>query len=261
MKAKWRIAASVLAAVMTLSLAACGAQRTEGGSTVSTPSATIFSRTPLPSANPSTAKPDPEPAYKGAKLYTAPVEGKLCISIAPTIFRLYPRHYYVPNDAEQKTLQKLYLAYNGKSDPGRPIAINDLYPATDSELFQYAYKLVRDNCGIMLLDPKEIHDIVKAQMNYTIGGEKGVQVIDDLQLLRLIEGCLSNAAESGATSCPYHEALLTLTRKDGVTITLRLASDGCNMYFHDGQYFEYKGCGEDILSLFDQANWPALMEE
>ncbi len=107
--------------------------------------------------------------------------------------------------------------------------------------------------------PKYIHSLVKAQMDFTINRMHGVQEIDDPQKLRTIEDILSDAKYfGGGTKCPFQEALLTLTRNDGMKITLMLASDGCCVYKHDDRFFIYKQGNSEILGMFDHAKWSVI---
>ena len=110
------------------------------------------------------------------------------------------------------------------------------------------------------MDSKEIRDLVKAKLYYTGADTNTTQTITDKNKLGLIEQRLSDASETNSTKCPFHEGLLVLTRKDGKTIMLRLASDGDSIYVHDGQYFRYKGPATDILFLFDKIEWAAYRD-
>ncbi len=272
MKRKFRRLASAFAALLmlaSLSLASCSAMNTNSSTATpqTTPLATAAS-TPVPTQTLRTHAPIPsqtpfpfaEVAYKGAKLTLKPVEGKLCIGILPTCYNPWPRYYYVPTDEEQKNLQALMGKNNGKGER-YILMINDTYISRGSELFDYAYSLVHKNCGISLMDPKDINDIVKAQLYYTRNNFKTTQTITDPKQLMLIEQRLSAAVVTEGGKCPYNEGLLVLTSKDGETIMVRLASDGCSDYFHDGQYFDYPDASTDILFMFDKIKWAAFNVE
>ena len=221
------------------------------------PAPTLRTPAPIPSQTPF---PFAEVAYKGAKLTLNPPEGKLCVGILPTCYNPWPRYYYVPTDEEQKRLRELMEKNDWKGER-TILMINDTYISRGSELFDYAYSLVHKNCGISMMDPKDIHDIVKAQMYYTRGKIKSTQTITDPKKLALIEQRLSAAVVTEGGKCPYSEGLLVLTCKDGETIMVRLSSDNCSDYFHDGQYFKYEGPNTDILFMFDKIQWAAFSVE
>ncbi len=271
----------ILIAIVILLLAACSPQDAVIGTAspdITGPSTPTPSPTPLPSASetarvaptaklPPSITPGPEPTYNGAKLYDKPVSGKINIGIVPTALRVWPRHYYVPNEVQQKELLDLVKGASNRSGHYCVITIayggEEWYVEKGTALFEYAFDLARNSCGgITLINPADICELTSAQMNYTIRDEKGVQMIDDPDQLWYLAQRLSSATElDSGTKCPFNEALLTLTRKDGRQIIIRLATDSCAVYFHDGQYFDYGGSNEDVLMMFDEARWPSYYDE
>lgn len=220
-----------------------------------------------------TPDPGPDPEYSGVALYDEPEQGKLSIGVSPTVIGP-KRKYYVPGAAEQKKLRKLleqdsdaFMERGGGQTP-LGMTIDDRFLADNgSELSRYVKKLVYGKCNMSDLDPKQIRGVVSARLSYNTSGVKGVQVITDPAKLKHLEDRLSIATvmESG-TSCPFYESILTLQCKNGSSATIRLATDGCQVYFHDGKYYDYSPdhsadspwSGMDILELFDQVPWAVL---
>ena len=102
-------------------------------------------------------------------------------------------------------------------------------------------------CGIIavcfLTDPKDseafapddIHDLVYAELH----SEYGDAVLTDMKSLRTLEEKLSNAKVMDAIPiCPV-DMKLQLKRIDGTEGSIQLASDGCEVYYSDGVYYDY----------------------
>jgi hypothetical protein len=94
-----------------------------------------------------------------------------------------------------------------------------------------------------------------------------VQVVEDRDSLKELVELLSNAELTGYGGCPY-TALLLLTREDGRTITLHIATDSCDsMILGTSAGYDYgpdpgqRGLGgtvnrQDVLKrIFNRVNW------
>lgn len=212
----------------------------------------------------------PAPKYTGVKLLDKPARGKISIGVMPTV--LYPTiKYYVPDDEAQQKLAYLFSGPGLLSLDRENGAYAGLTFATGTakvsiyaygELYEYVMSLLEKDCNMTALDPSDIRDLASAQINYNFSGKKCAQVITDPIDLEYLARRLSNGkAMSYSTSCEFQESVLTLKRKDGKVILLRLATDGCEVYFHDGMYYDYSlnpdSCenSRDILNLFDKILW------
>lgn len=249
-----------------------------------TPSPT---RTPKPT--PSSTLPPLRVTYGEAKLLDQPKKGQLCIGIAPTVLGV-KRKYFVPDEDSQGVMLSMLLQVTEAHAVNHPV-YEDLLGITmwylgeewllaqDGSLFRqtgqghsriqlqedlkgYLLPLLKQECGIAQIDPAEIKDLVRAELVYYEGGkETARQTVTDPEKLRHLESRLSVSNRTTPSSCPFNEGMLLLARGDGTTITLRLASDDCTIYFADGIYFDYGdsteagGSNRDVLGLFEEIPW------
>lgn len=94
--------------------------------------------------------------------------------------------------------------------------------------------------------PQDIHDIADARL---LVGESAYSVAEKNDLIEL-ENMLSQAKKFKGSGCPFN-AVLTITRTDGKTGALLLASDSCAVYQSDGMYYDYSdGDNSRLLSMF-----------
>jgi len=139
----------------------------------------------------------------------------------------------------------------------------------DSEVHDMIADFVMKKTPWEWVELSEIHDIVKAEMRMKLYRDSGeeVQIVEDRDTLRELEELLSKAKLTGCGGCPY-TALLLLTREDGETITLHIATDSCdNMILGTTAGYDYgpdpgqTGLGgnvnrqEVLKRIFDQINW------
>jgi beta-lactamase regulating signal transducer with metallopeptidase domain len=139
----------------------------------------------------------------------------------------------------------------------------------DSETHDLIADFVMKKTPWEWVELSEIHDIVKAEMRMKLyrDSREEVQIVEDMDSLKELEKLLSNAKLTGCGGCPY-TALLLLTREDGETITLHIATDSCdNMILGTTAGYDYgpdpgqTGLGGDVnhqevlKRIFDQINW------
>lgn len=115
-------------------------------------------------------------------------------------------------------------------------------------------ELICERSGYEIHTPGEIHDIVSAEMSCAFYGEEGMEgQLKDSDALKRISDILVKAKPSDGGGCPYI-GKLTLTRKDGENVTVRLAADGCPFYLiGSGTYYEIdKSDMQSIWELFPE---------
>lgn len=71
---------------------------------------------------------------------------------------------------------------------------------------------------------------------------------DDLDTLETILSAGSRVA-LGGTGCPFN-AVLTMERELGDTITIRLATDSCGVWMSQGVYYEFASDSQPLFDLF-----------
>jgi hypothetical protein len=132
------------------------------------------------------------------------------------------------------------------------------FQGENKELYNRILQLLKDNLDFAPFDPKQISDIVSAEVTYTPyrSDKTYIQSIEDRNDLQLIEERIRLAKPlGGITACPLNEAVMTLENEDGTVMLIRLASDSCPIYFANGICFDYGGNNRDVLNLFDEIPW------
>lgn len=139
----------------------------------------------------------------------------------------------------------------------------------DPEIHDMIADFVMEKTSWEWVELSEIYDIVKAEMCMKLNRDsrEEVQIIEDRDTLMELEELLSNAKYTGCGGCPY-TALLLLTREDGATITLHIATDSCDsMILGTTAGYDYGpdpgqvGLGGDVnrqevlIRIFDRINW------
>ena len=122
----------------------------------------------------------------------------------------------------------------------------ETYEQTDMEegpITQEALKIAEERSRFRIVEPAEIHDIIKARLLLPeeVAGRKTEERIDierkEKDLLSELEAILSSAQPTAVGGCPY-DGILSLTRNDGEVFELYLATDGCDGFII-GSYGAY----------------------
>lgn len=210
------------------------------------------------------------------KLVSKPVEGKVCIQVYPSdlVFknRTLGGFYYVPDEEMQKKLCKLIQKPDKKKEMvsywwknydykelGYSLYYNDMILDVNSncilinreeETFEINKKLcnllediLREELGYEPVDVKNIKNIVSAKIDYRDRKDEKMysQTIEDKKILKIFEEWFANGENiHGGSACPFEDALLTLTLKNGEVIKLSMATDSCEVFMVNGAYYEYK---------------------
>ena len=125
----------------------------------------------------------------------------------------------------------------------------------DSELFKNNYIAPEDAAGVAKLlmqaydyleispvNPDQIKDIVKAEL--FIKGK--TFVLEDDGGTKKLEDALRNCKRHTGSGCSFE--LLRLYIKDGKSVDIAIATDGCAIWHSDGIYYEYDK--KEVESLF-----------
>ena len=116
-----------------------------------------------------------------------------------------------------------------------------LYVSHDAPELVALLQELMDYIGNKRFDSGMIRNIVSAEikkLNPEIDGFYGV-IITDTNKLADIEAVFKNIIYE-ASGCPFNDVLLLLTTSTGDGIPLAMASDSCNVFFFNGQYFKFK---------------------
>lgn len=141
----------------------------------------------------------------------------------------------------------------------------EIYEEADADLDRItapALKFAEEKCEFQTASPEDIRDLAAAEMTVYPGrGQDGIEnskkedqdsvseTLNDPEKLKTLETVLSGAAAGEYEACPY-DGILTLTKTDGTTITVSLASDGCDtMVF--GSYSFYQTADGELEKLWD----------
>jgi beta-lactamase regulating signal transducer with metallopeptidase domain len=139
----------------------------------------------------------------------------------------------------------------------------------DPETYGMIADFVMERTPWEWVELSEIHDIVRAEIRMKLyrNSPEEVQVVEDRDSLKELVELLSNAELTGYGGCPY-TALLLLTREDGRTITLHIATDSCDsMILGSSAGYDYgpdpgqRGLGgtvnrQDVLKrIFNRVTW------
>lgn len=139
----------------------------------------------------------------------------------------------------------------------------ETYEEMDMEegpITQEALKIAEERSRFRIVEPEEIHDIVKARLLLPdeVAGQKTEERIDiereEKDLLGELETIISSAQPSAVGSCPY-DGILTLTRADGEIFEVYLATDGCDGFIIGsyGAYTPGEEGMERIWQMFPEA--------
>ena len=213
--------------------------------------------------------------------------GTINITISPSELGTMHTYYYVPANQQQfvdmmdkmqwKQISKfpgnayrIGISISQDSREGTLLSDGTFYYSEHSEsegykgfqgenpkLYHAILKLLRDDLNFAPLNPAQISNLIAAKIVYTESGsdQTYTQRLTDKKALQLIEERFRSAKPMGEVSgCPFNEAIMTLEKKDGQTIIIRLASDSCSVYFANGTCFDY-GYNTEIKQLFDQIPW------
>lgn len=100
--------------------------------------------------------------------------------------------------------------------------------------------------GYDTFSPEDIYDLANAGL---IVGQNSYPILDKNNLGELAK-TLANAKRIKSSGCPF-DAVLKLTRADGKTETIVIASDSCAVYKSADVYYDYSdGDNSRLLSLF-----------
>jgi hypothetical protein len=107
----------------------------------------------------------------------------------------------------------------------------------------------------------EIHDLTRAEMRMKLGQDSKteIQVVEDTETLKELEELFSKAEYIGITKCPFSAQML-LTRSDGKTFTIHIATDSCDsMILGTSAGYDYgphsKNKQEVLTRIFKEVNW------
>lgn len=112
----------------------------------------------------------------------------------------------------------------------------ETYEQTDrenGEITMPALEIAGKRCRFETAELSEIHDIVKVEMElYSPYGDEKDSPVREYELtepekIRELSEILSSSEFTGEGKCPY-TGVLTLTRNDGMKITVSLATDSCD---------------------------------
>lgn len=205
--------------------------------------------------------------------------------------------YYVPNEEMQKKIKELmdspeeekkitpqwikefgehkeagyYLNYKTDKEEFTRILVNlddtlingekETY-IINKKLCNLLAKLLKDEFQYEPLDVTDIKNIVSAKLDYRNRKNQKVysQTIEDKEILDKFEDWFSHAEPFyGGSACPYEDALLTLTLKNGKVIKLSMASDGCEVFKVNGKPYDYTPkdkvegfSGDTFFDCFDE---------
>lgn len=115
--------------------------------------------------------------------------------------------------------------------------------ATDlAKLMIKAYELLEINPIV----PDKISDVIRAEL---IVNDKSY-VLEDQDGIKKLEEALKNGKRELGSGCSFE--LLRLYKKDGQTLDIAIATDGCAVWHSDGIYYKYgeNGKAEAIFKLF-----------
>lgn len=129
-----------------------------------------------------------------------------------------------------------------------------------------ALEIAEERCRFRIVDPEEIHDIVKAEMKMIMqdyGEDAGAvsreweetETLTDTGSLKMLEEVL-RSSEAVCMEDSQYEGILTLTRKDGETVTVQVASDGSSFIL--GSRAVYSPGEENMEKLWSL--FPRIME-
>ncbi len=137
----------------------------------------------------------------------------------------------------------------------------ETYEATGEEkgpITAAALSIVEERCAFEAMNLSEIHDIVKAEMHierwdWEEGSDTTSVEITDPEQLAELEAIFAGAEASAESKCPYR-AVVTLTREDGETLTLTLATDSCDGFIYGsiGSYYMGNAGAERVWEIFHE---------
>lgn len=142
----------------------------------------------------------------------------------------------------------------------------------ENDITTPALEIAKEKFRFEILEPKEIHDIVKAELSMKVwesqNGESGseengfgkdqefftvTELLTDDSQLKELEEILSASRVDMEGKCPY-TGILTLTREDGAEIVVSLATDSCDSFIlgSHGVYSPGREEMERIWELFPE---------
>lgn len=215
--------------------------------------------------------------YKEVTLYSAPVEDKVCIQVAPPGVRDYLNCYYIPDGFEQEKLTAVISNltdcwpvvdknWQDMKEAGYKICYNDKeYVALEGGYLYTIYEdeekgtteslvwmkgtcdliegLLSENLDYEPVDITQIKDIQSATLEVRgvlTNDQYYSQTITDARMLNQFAEWFSNAEYiRGGVDCCNEESCLSLTLASGEVIRLSVAMDSCSNFGVNGVYYDY----------------------
>ena len=129
------------------------------------------------------------------------------------------------------------------------IVIRNKENNTENEFYPFRQELNESQVFL----PSNIKELVCAKLVLADGTE---YIVEDDTKLKRIEQMLSDAKKSSSSACPF-DAEIFLTRADGVTGRITIASDNCCQYIGaNDTYYDYGENNLRLIRLFGLKNWP-----
>lgn len=155
----------------------------------------------------------------------------------------------------------------GKEASGGTSAIADASSSNTLQqvINQAVMRLPKLSGNTEQVNPSVIKNVLSAELCYLKdNGKQERQLITDPSKLVILESVLSKAEYiEKSTSCPFETAVLSLQFKDGGSLRLAWADDGCRIIQINGVCFEYEDrplsfSKNGIRALFNQIPWRGL---
>lgn len=215
--------------------------------------------------------------YKEVALYSAPVENKVCIQVAPPGVRDQLNYYYIPDGFEQEKLTAVIgnltdawpvadKNWKDMKEAGYKICYNDeeyvaleggyLLITKDTEdgttqllawmkgTCDLIEGLLSDHLDYEPVDITQIKDIQSATLEVcgVLTNDKYYsQTITDKEVLEQFAEWFRNAEYiRGGVDCCNKDSCLSLTLASGEVVKLSLATDSCSNFGVNGVYYDYR---------------------
>lgn len=233
-------------------------------------------------------------SYKEVTLYSAPVEDKVCIQVAPPGVRDHLNYYYIPDGAVQEKLTAVISNmtdvwpaedknWQDMKEAGYKICYNDkeyvaleggyLLVTKDTEEAQLLVWM-KETCDLIEgllsdyldyepVDITQIKDIQSATLEVCgvlTNDQYYSQTITDKEVLEQFADWFRNAEYiRGGVDCCNEESCLSLTLASGEVIRLSVAMDSCSNFGINGVYYDYSPeetwDNTEFFSYFDEIPW------